>query len=262
MENLTSTSTYKPLIISEQPDNGFPPASAYPFAKRVKIEETTEVNEDGVVVRRMKRYVLCRVPQEIIERKNRWVPFGITSNKNATTRSPEEIKMVLVQEEKRKAEKMKQGFMQPSQPQKEEAVASAEKYVPTLRLKKKQPFQATLDSQTPETDNGFGSGYVPPSIRKKMKENAHLENFSIIVKNIPTSLERHEAKFELRMLFEKFGEIKKINVLSDKYDPTRIRDVAFVDFAYACDAQKALDSSERLLLGSCILSKQKAAQKH
>ena len=259
MENLSSTSPYKPLIFSEQPDNGFPPASAYPFAKKVKIEETTEVNEDGVVVRRMKRYVLCRVPQEMVEQTVK--PFGITSNK-------------MLQLDHQKKLKWK-GARREAKSWKNEArvyatVATSErrgggigrKICQTLRLKKKQPFQAALESQTPETDNGFGSGYVPPSIRKKMKENAHLENFSIIVKNIPTSLERHEAKFELRMLFEKFGEIKKINVLSDKYDPTRIRDVAFVDFAYACDAQKALDSSERLLMGSCILSKQKAAEKN
>ena len=62
-----------------------------------------------------------------------------------------------------------------------------------------------------------------------MDKNVGLTNFSIIIKNIPTNLERYDVEYELKTKFSEFGTIKKVTVLMDKYEPTKIREIAFID---------------------------------
>ena len=45
-----------------------------------------------------------------------------------------------------------------------------------------------------------------------MDKNVGLTNFSIIIKNIPTNLERYDVEYELKTKFSEFGTIKKEKV--------------------------------------------------
>lgn len=229
------------------------------FAKKIKLSEKVEKNADGVVVRKITKYILCKVPPEVIRRRQTWKPFGITTNKNVTTRSTEDIYMTIIDRDDKynlKKEKAEREKAQAS------ASASKQKYVPKrMKLKELAPADGGSDAGFSSSAGGSpfgGNSYVPPSIRKKLKQNKNKEHISIVVKNIPITLDKYEAKDRLRSLLSKFGEIQKINVLMDKYDNTKIRDIAFVDFVYPSDAEAALQSTERLIIDSCILTKDRA----
>lgn len=214
------------------------------FAKKVKIGEEVIKNEEGIIIKRVKKYVILKhVPKEVVERKKKWVPFGIKTNKNVTTRSRDEMYMIIPD---------KLNKFNKNQQKVKEVKASSTKYVPKRRQIKEMNEKSNI---------GF-SKYIPPSIKNKILNNKNKESFSIIIKNIPTNLDKYEAKDKLKYLFGKFGEIQKINVLMDKFNPNLIRDIAFIDYVYTTDAIKALESKERFIIDSCILTKEKVAKKN
>lgn len=95
-------------------------------------------------------------------------------------------------------------------------------------------------------------GYIPSSIKHKLKENEEIENISICIKNIPADEDIFYIQDILRGMFSSYGEIKYIKVLKDKYTELS-RDIGFIEFYYGTDAIKLLDSKERFIIGSCIL---------
>lgn len=95
-------------------------------------------------------------------------------------------------------------------------------------------------------------GYIPSSIKHKLKENEDIENISICIKNIPAGEDVFEMQDLLRGMFSSYGEIKYIKVLKDKHNG-QSRDIGFIEFYYGTDALTLLDSSERFIIDSCIL---------
>ena len=85
--------------------------------------------------------------------------------------------------------------------------------------------------------------------------------FFIILKNLPTYYTKIDMIYKIKEYFCKFGEIKFVNVLTDKYKMDKIRDIAFIDFVYASDSIKALESTERFIIDSSIIEKQKVKKR-
>ena len=86
-----------------------------------------------------------------------------------------------------------------------------------------------------------------------------MEPVSIILKNFPTYTEVNILKDVFRKYFSKYGDIKKITILTDKQN--NIKDIAFIEFYYNKDALKLLENPPRLIIGKQIVSIQKNRSK-
>jgi hypothetical protein len=92
-------------------------------------------------------------------------------------------------------------------------------------------------------------GYLPPDVKTG-------ENVSIVVKEIPNYLTLLEIKKTLREMFEPYGMISNINVLTKFNDGQKTNipiGLAFIDFCYKEDVDKLLKSNERFKISNSIL---------
>lgn len=107
-------------------------------------------------------------------------------------------------------------------------------------------------------NTGFTKTFVPSALKSKMADNMGLENFSIVIKNVPSEYDIRDIEFKLRNMFRSFGEIERLKVLSDKNDNTLSRDIAFLDFIYPSDAINILKSTERFVIEHNVLNLEKS----
>jgi RNA recognition motif-containing protein len=92
-------------------------------------------------------------------------------------------------------------------------------------------------------------GYLPPEVKTG-------ENTSIVVKEVPNYLGINEVKRKLRELFEPYGMITNINVLT-RFNETLNTNmpigIAFIDFCNREDVNKLIESSQKFRISNSIL---------
>ena len=96
-------------------------------------------------------------------------------------------------------------------------------------------------------------GYIPNSIKLKLKENENIEKITLIIKNISVNETFENLKNILHGMFKKYGEINYIKLLKD-HKTGNPKDIAFLEYYYSLDAIKLLESKERFIINNCILS--------
>lgn len=211
---------------------------------KYKINEKTSITKKITFVKK-------RVNKAVEQRRRTWKPFGAAANEDNKSFSfpGEEVFMEYVND--KRLLDYNDNFLKKQSCKK--SFSKSTSYKPKMSIisnvKDKNSFKINK------------TGYIPSSIKKKIDKNTGLKNFSIIIKNIPTNLERSQVEYELKKMFNEFGTIKKVTILMDKYEPTKIRDIAFIDFSFASEAISALKSTKRINIGCCILSKEMAKQK-
>ena len=92
------------------------------------------------------------------------------------------------------------------------------------------------------------TGYKPPS--------THIDQgvTSIVIKNIPKTLSREYVNTKLKLLFDNYGSVNKINILNSKIVREELLGIAFVDFFRSSSVDKIIQSSNKFKLGHCILT--------
>jgi hypothetical protein len=95
-------------------------------------------------------------------------------------------------------------------------------------------------------------GYVPPGFKRTIERPKNPDNlFSVVVKNIPQSLDTRDAEKDLKAIFLEFGDIHKVKVLRN-YDGDQAhknKGIAFIDFYEEESQQNAIqDRSTKVLL--------------
>lgn len=98
------------------------------------------------------------------------------------------------------------------------------------------------------------SKYIP-NILKNNKENS--ESFSIVIKNFPNEISNYHLEQKLKNIFEVYGPINKIKTLYDK-NTNKLKDIAFIDFYNTEDAIKVINSSQKFIIESYVLSLEKS----
>ncbi len=244
----------------------------YPHdVKALKITRYVyKIDEKNTLVRTVKT-VKSRILQRVLDRRKNWKPFGKAIVSNAGTRSiGEPIYMDMANkngdfdddDDSAEVKKILGKIpMKLSGKKKSKSGFTLSSYKPNLTLLKENGG-SNADSTTDGSSTFATPGrYVPESIKKMMSKNTGLENFSLVIKNLPSFMERREVDHELRKLFGEFGSIRKINILHDSYDPNKLRGIAFIEYAYATEAMAALNSTKRFSIGPSILLKEKANKK-
>lgn len=231
----------------------------YPDVTHIKEEKFKyKINEKQTVTKTI-RTARKKILKRVLERRQNWKPFGkaaISNDGITTIGAPVFMQMVnssdnfktaddsseIVQNIKKNLSNRKSGFKMASYKPKTEFIQKAKEGANEFKPSSK-------------------GGYIPASIKTKLDANKGLQNFSIIIKNIPSNgYTIEQLRSEIRFLFEKFGMIEKIKILTDRRTGM-IKDIAFIDFTYPSDAQKALDDNGRMVIGPCILSKERAKSK-
>lgn len=106
-----------------------------------------------------------------------------------------------------------------------------------------------------QNKNGYKVSKYIPNILKNNKENS--ENFSIVIKNFPNEISNYYLEQKLRNIFEVYGPINKIKTLYDK-NTNKLKDIAFIDFYNTQDAINVINSSQKFIIESCVLSLEKS----
>ena len=196
-------------------------------------------------------------------RRKNWKPFGVKNNDTKSYKFIGEPVSMEYADENGRLLSYNDDFVAKSTNTKSTNVKSTN--VKSTKFSTSSTYKPNISIINNVKDNSVfkinNVGYIPSSIKNKMDKNVGLTNFSIIIKNIPTNLERYDVECELKTKFSEFGTIKKVTVLMDKYEPTKIREIAFIDFSFASEAISALKSTKRICIGSCILSKEMAKKK-
>lgn len=96
-------------------------------------------------------------------------------------------------------------------------------------------------------------GYIPNSIKLKLKDNENIENITIIIKNIPIDETFDNLNKILTNMFQPYGEIKNLKLLKN-FKTGNPKDIAFLEYYYSLDSIKLLESNERFIVNNCILS--------
>ena len=209
-------------------------------------------NIDGKEIKRtIKTNKLCG-KKNVLERRN-WKPFGeaVNGNKGITTiGAPVYLELC----SNNGSYKKKEEYSEPIKP----SLNTSSKKKASFSLSTFKPSEESL-KKTQDISNNFKSsgGYIPSFIKDKINESKDIENFSIVVKNFPLDKDKRELEFLIKNLFKQFGTIDRVKVLTNKFTG-EVKDIAFVDFCYGIDAQKALKSQEKLMIDYCILSLEKA----
>lgn len=233
-----------------------------------KTRYVYKIDDKNTLVRTVKT-VKSRVLQRVLDRRKNWKPFGKATNTNNGTKSIAEPVYMDIANEK--------GEFDDDNATSSEVKKILEKLPTKILGKKSGKSGFSLSSYKPnltllngsastvgiESSSSFSTTdrYIPESIKNMMNKNVGLENFSLVIKNIPTFMERRDVDQELRKLFGGFGSIRKINILHDSYDSTKLRGIAFIEYAYATEATEALNSTKRFSIGPSILLKEKANKK-
>ena len=105
-----------------------------------------------------------------------------------------------------------------------------------------------------KTDKIETGAYKPPGSDKKI-------NTTLVVKNVPTYLDRTTAYQHLKAILIEFGNIQRITVLQDKHNPDKISGMAFVDFYNINSVTNILNSKKRFVLEHNILQIEKSKKK-
>ena len=233
----------------------------YPDVTHIKEEVFKYKISDKQTITKTIRSVRKKILKRVLERRENWKPFGkaaISNDGITTIGAPVFMEMV-----------NSSGKFNNNGDDSSEIIQHLKK---NLGNRKSSGFKcaayrpnSSLIEKASAGTNEFKSssrgGYIPSSIKSKLDANKGLEKFSIVIKNIPSNgYTIEQLRSELRHLFEKFGMIDKIKILTDKRTGM-IKDIAFIDFAYPSDAVKALENNDRMIIGPCILSKERAKSK-
>lgn len=108
----------------------------------------------------------------------------------------------------------------------------------------KSKIENKIENETKES-----SGYIPPDVKTN-------ENVSVVVKEIPNYMTINEVKKNLREIFDKYGMIVNINVLSRFNEELKTNmpiGIAFIDFTNKDDVDNLLKSTERFRISNSIL---------
>jgi len=105
-----------------------------------------------------------------------------------------------------------------------------------------------------KTDKVETGAYKPPGSDKKI-------NTTLVVKNIPTYLNRNTAYQNIKTILIEFGNIQRITFLQDKNNPDKISGMAFVDFYNINSVDNILSSKKRFVLEHNILQIEKSKKK-
>ncbi len=116
-----------------------------------------------------------------------------------------------------------------------------------------------------KTKNNFQlAKYKPPNIvnklyKDKIKNKNNLNefnDFSLILKNFPLDISQKDLEQKIRSVFEKYGKIERVKILFNKY--YEIKDICFIDFKCKQDAINLLNSNEKFIIDSYVLSIEKS----
>ena len=245
------------IPIEEEIKNNSENMSKYNNVTGVKYTiKKYQLNSKTIVTRKVKTYIL-KQHKDVIARQKNWKPFGkaAISNVGCTSIGDEVFMQNTYNDPFSKKEEIDKRLLE-----------SIKKQLMKEKTKKAQAYQPKMKNKKEDSNFSFkDSGYIPPVIKNKIDNNIELEkepeNFSIIVKNLPIQLTEEEIYDNLYYYFEVFGKIRKINILKDKFNPNKIRDMAFIDFFNYKDAVEALKCKKRILIGNCIVIKEKATSR-
>jgi hypothetical protein len=155
-----------------------------------------------------------------------------------------ESERIIYMEEPRKYD-METGGYQPIY------IPSFEKYDSIINKKEEKIEMYQIDKSKIEEVKEVKEpeGYLPPDVKQN-------ENVSVVVKEIPNYLTVFEVKKTLREMFEPFGMITNINVLTRFNEGLKSNmpiGIAFIDFCNKEDVEKLLNSSQRFRISNSIL---------
>jgi hypothetical protein len=243
----------------------------YPYVTHIKIEVKKYLNQEGKEVKSTITSKRLRGKKSVIDRRYRMMKkpnqgrFGKAAQvskeeNNSVTyygadvfieppNAPTKDTLTIVRE-KMKERAVKRGF-------------STNKFRPSSKLiDKLNENSSKLKPFSEESSGGFKkSSFIPSKIREKHKQNQGVENFSIIIKNIPEDVEVRGMENRLRSMLKQFGDISRLKVLSNKYDRTLTSGIAFIEYAYANDANSLLVCKQKIVIDSAILLVEKAKPK-
>lgn len=109
--------------------------------------------------------------------------------------------------------------------------------------------------------------YKPPNIVNKLYKDKikkyiiqndlnEFNDFSLVLKNFPLDISQKDLEEKIRSIFEKYGKIERVKILFNKN--YQIKDICFIDFKYKQDAINLLNSNEKFIIDSCVLSIEKS----
>ena len=234
--------------------------TTYPYITHIKIEKYTYKRPDGIIITRTITNKKRDGKQFAIDQRSKMKKFGKALESNDGVKSIGAEVFILSPKAMKKAN---EGFKTTSKGSSKISFSSAMKsFKPSFKnlekFKNLKEFTNTDTFSSKISTTGFTKTFIPSKMKSKIAENMHLEKFSIVIKNIPAEEDLKEIESKLRKLFKPFGEIERLKVLSDKYDNTLSRDIAFLDLIYPSDANKLLYSNERFTIGHNILNLEKS----
>jgi len=87
----------------------------------------------------------------------------------------------------------------------------------------------------------------------KVVSNVGDKSCSLVIKNIPTHINRDRAYTNIKAMFLKFGGISKLTILNSKIDTSKLLGIGFIDFYNSECVDKILNSNTRFVLDRSIL---------
>jgi len=118
-------------------------------------------------------------------------------------------------------------------------------------------FKVDKDMLTKIESNKLGEKskkYKPPSL-------SNSESTTIVIKNIPTYLDKQVVYNSLKQIFIKYGGISKITVLQNKMDSNKLLGIAFIDFFNSKTVDSVLGINKKFAIQSNILTIERQKKK-
>ena len=215
----------------------------YPYIKSQQKITTKYKNGNKIITKIILKNIKLE-KRRILERK-KWKKFGKAklSNKGITSISDIiEIKYAIDQDQDQDKDQDK---LQENIKQNKTTISKKSFYdVSKIDTSKFKPYEENITKT---------KGYIPNSIKLKLKENENIEKITLIIKNISVNETFENLKNILHGMFKKYGEINYIKLLKD-HKTGNPKDIAFLEYYYSLDAIKLLESKERFIINNCILS--------
>ena len=219
------------IPISEFEPDDFIRRTEYPHVVSVKKDVYTYENPDSInnpIIRTILTKKL-KASKGVLDRYLNWKPFGAALNNKQTTGICDPV---FLESYNKLDDSCKYG---------KKNVIGAGTYKPKLTV---------LEPNTTKK-----TGFYKPSLNNITNAQKNT-NSSLIIKNFPTDVLKDELEDRLHSIFSKYGNIKRINILTNKITGD-IKDIAFIDFYNTSDSINVLESKERFILDNLILTVEK-----
>ena len=248
------------------------------YIYEVREERRYYLDEDKRIIQDIKIYCNQKILKDVLSRAGRIKPFGGAKKNPKNNKSsrgpitflvpPDEDTMEYTRD-KLEAQKLSIGEFKfykttDSAPTKIYDPLANKRTGPNItKVTKKSGFTTFRPSEqmlkrlkiNKETPSKKQTGYKPPTAHMDMGVT------SIVIKNIPKTLSREYVNMELKLLFDKYGSINKINILNSKIVREELLGIAFIDFFRSSSVDKIIQSSNKFKLGHCILTIEKKKPK-